>query len=194
MSGIPPCMRLLTEVSLDHLYFYFSPITPSQFKWPQIQFSSQQVLSVILQCTRVGRNCSKICFEVAMGTICHLLSWFSVALQYSFSCQMTIQETFQCQEKNRRERRKGLSFLYHQHINDNCFWVTSKFKLCCESPGTTLGLDTYLLFVSWKPGRSFFFFFFFPGQQGAFCFKTQQMSIALEFHFCKFLPEFGNWR
>lgn len=24
MSGIPPCMKLLTEVSFDHLYFYFS--------------------------------------------------------------------------------------------------------------------------------------------------------------------------
>lgn len=84
-------------------------ITPSQFKWPQIQFSSQWVLSVILKCTRVGRNCSKICFDVAMETICLLSSWFSVALQYSFSCQMSIQETFQCQEKNRRERRKGLS-------------------------------------------------------------------------------------
>lgn len=84
-------------------------ITPSQFKWPQIRFSNQQVMSVILQCTRVGRNCSKICFEVAMETICLLSSRFSEALKYSFSCQMSIWETSQCQEKNRRERRKGVS-------------------------------------------------------------------------------------
>lgn len=84
-------------------------ITHSQFKRPQIQFSSQQVISVILQYTRVGRNCPKICFEVAMETISLLSSWFSVALQFSFSYQMSIQETSQCQEKNAREKRKGLS-------------------------------------------------------------------------------------
>lgn len=59
---------------------FFFLITPSHFKWPQIQFFIQQVLNVIQKCTRVGRNCSKICFEVAKETICLLSYRFSVAL------------------------------------------------------------------------------------------------------------------
>lgn len=80
MSGVFPSLNSLNEeFSWGHLYFSSDHASSVQVA-TNTDFASQQVLNVILKCTRVGRNCSKICFEVAKETICLLSHWFSIAL------------------------------------------------------------------------------------------------------------------